>query len=143
MAPSSDNDFTFHTVRVPAVFRRVGLFRAKSPSYRLGPGGLLITSDSAFSPGVKLEVEMFLSATVSVTCLTRVAWSAPVEPEAGGGFHLGVQILRIEGFDETLVWKATEAGQSRVGSLRKPRTREFGVAVPSWGAATAFLAPES
>lgn len=143
MASAQDNDFTFHAVCVPTVFRRIGFFRAKPPSYRIGPGGLVVTADRAFSVGVKLDVEMFLSATTSVTCLTRVAWSTPVPQTSGGGFHLGLHILQIEGLDETLVWKATEGGASRNGVVRKPRSSEMEIAVPNWGAATAFLFPES
>jgi len=61
----------------------------------MGLGGMRVYSDEALKVGTRLEVELFLPDTSSITCLTEVVWIRDIPGGTPAAYDVGLQFLDV------------------------------------------------
>ena len=101
---AEENRREFKRVHAPVYCRPMGLsFSFLQPKQRtldISLGGMRIYSDEPIKKGTKLELELFLPDTTSVTCKVEVVWVEAL-PAGGPATHdIGLQFIEIKSEDK-------------------------------------------
>ncbi len=101
---TEDDRREFKRVQAPVFCRPVGMLFKLLPQKRqavdVSMGGLRIYSDEAMAKGAKLEVELFLPDTTSITCKVEVAWIEALPAGAPAKHDVGLKFIDIRSDDQ-------------------------------------------
>ncbi|HVO20682.1 MAG TPA: PilZ domain-containing protein [Anaeromyxobacter sp.] len=88
----------FHRVRVPILVRPAGPLTRVAPRQvgDISLGGMRAYSDEKEALGTRLELELFLPAGASVTCLAEIVWIEPLAEGAPARFEMGLRFVQVE-----------------------------------------------
>jgi hypothetical protein len=88
----------YHRARAPILVRPAGPLTRVAPRQvgDISVGGLRAYSDEAQTPGTRLELELFLPAGASVTCLAEVVWTEALPAGAPARFEMGLRFVEVE-----------------------------------------------
>lgn len=101
---TTDNRREFKRVHAPVYCRPMGIaFKLLQPKQRpldISLGGMRIYSDEAIKQGTKLELELFLPDTTSVTCKVEVVWVEELPPGSPAKHDVGLKFIDIKSEDK-------------------------------------------
>ena len=98
MSQSTVDRRRYHRVRAPILVRPAGPLTRVAPRQvgDISLGGLRAYSDEAQAVGTRLELELFLPAGGSVTCLAEIVWVEELPEDAPARFETGLRFVQVE-----------------------------------------------
>lgn len=94
----NQNKRQYPRVNLPVYCRPARLTSPRSPLINIGLGGIRVYSDKPFRIGDRLEIELFLPDSTSLTCIVKIVWLNPMDGSTAK-YDVGLQFLEVEGSD--------------------------------------------
>lgn len=92
---AADERREFRRVTAPIYCRPAHRRLRRRKVVDVGLGGLRVYSDDRFDKGARFEIELFLPAGKSVTCLTEVVWIREFPNKDPAAFDIGLKFLEV------------------------------------------------
>jgi hypothetical protein len=86
----------FPRLVVPVFYRSPRLFAPRKPARDLSMGGVRVFTDEAFSPGQRLEIELFLPGGRSFSVDVQVSWLRALPEGESAKFEAGLAFLGLD-----------------------------------------------
>ena len=101
---AEENRRQFKRVHAPVYCRPMGFslnfLQPKQRPLDISLGGMRIYSDEPIKKGNKLELELFLPDTTSVTCKVEVVWVEQLPQNAPAKYDVGLKFIELKGEDK-------------------------------------------
>ncbi|MDQ1273914.1 MAG: hypothetical protein QG591_2544 [Planctomycetota bacterium] len=94
----NQNKRQYLRVNLPIYCRPAHLTSSRSPLVNVGLGGIRVYSDKSFKIGERLEIELFLPDSTSLTCNVKVVWLNSMDGPTAK-YDVGLQFLEVESND--------------------------------------------
>ena len=109
---SSEERRRFPRLLVPVYYRSPRLFAPRKPARDVSMGGVRVLTDSEFSLGQRLEIELFLPDGRSFSADVRVAWLRALPGDEFAKFEAGLEFLGLDPERAALLSECVSAGRS-------------------------------
>ena len=94
----NQNKRQYPRINLPIYCRPAHLTSPRSPLVNIGLGGIRVYSDKSFKIGERLEIELFLPDSTSLTWNVKVVWLNSVDGSTAK-YDVGLQFLEVESND--------------------------------------------
>lgn len=92
------NKRQYPRINLPIYCRPAHLTSSRTPLVNIGLGGIRVYSDKSFKIGERLEIELFLPDSTSLTCNVKVVWLNSIDGSTAK-YDVGLQFLEVESTD--------------------------------------------